>query len=85
VLPSWVGLARKILDQAEKSCLLFLFMTMSNDDKMFNDINTRLVADVKKKEEELRKLQVRPGNTKGGSITVPLTSCLTGTNLNGTI
>jgi hypothetical protein len=58
---------------------------VSNDDKMFDDINTRLVADVKKKEEELRKLQVRPGNTKGGSITVPLTSCLTGTNLNGTI
>ncbi len=23
-------------------------------------------------------LLVRPGNTKGGSITVPLTSCLTG-------
>jgi hypothetical protein len=27
------------------------------------------------------KTRVKPGNTKGGSITVPLTSCLTGLEL----
>jgi hypothetical protein len=28
--------------------------------------------------ENGKKLNVSPGNTKGGSITIPLTSCLTG-------
>jgi hypothetical protein len=27
------------------------------------------------------KIRLKPGNTKGGSITVPLTSCLTGLEL----
>ncbi len=39
-------------------------------------------ANVKSKtgqDERLTKiLMIKPGNTKGGSITVPLTSCLTG-------
>jgi len=26
----------------------------------------------------MRRVKLEPGNTKGGSITVPLTSCLTG-------
>jgi hypothetical protein len=44
---------------------------------MLNDLQTQFHP----KEVLQRELEIdEPGNTKGGSITVPLTSCLTGLN-----
>jgi len=68
-----------VKDDIETSGLYYKPMTIVNDDsRVITKLETSLTDDARVVIYDHHMFIVQAGNTKGGSITVPLTSCLTG-------